>query len=86
MDRQKVISDWIFATQDTIHLLQVWLGLLETWQAVERAEPDDFMDACRQLEEAALQSWINQAGGHGIKALAEAVQIGEELLEDIHHQ
>ena len=29
MDRQKVISDWIFATQDTIYLLQMWLGLLE---------------------------------------------------------
>ena len=27
MDRQKVISDWIFATQDTIYLLQMWLGL-----------------------------------------------------------
>jgi hypothetical protein len=83
MDRQKVISDWIFATQDTIYLLQMWLGLLEIWQTVGRAEPDDFMDAYQQLEEAALWSWTNQAGGHGIKTLAEAVEVGEEFLEDI---
>ena len=30
MDRQKVISDWILATQDTIYLLQMWLGLLDS--------------------------------------------------------
>ena len=41
------------------------------------------MDAYQQLEEAALWSWTNQAGGHGIKALAEAIEVGEELLEDI---
>ena len=30
MDRQKVITDWLLTTQDTIYALQTWLGLLES--------------------------------------------------------
>jgi hypothetical protein len=32
MDRQKVITDWLLTTQDTIYALQTWLGLLENWR------------------------------------------------------
>jgi len=41
MDRQKVVSDWIIATQDTIYALHMWLGLLEIWRTVGHAEPDE---------------------------------------------
>ncbi len=75
VDRQKVITDTILATQDTIHLPQMWLGLLECWREYGRAEPDDFLDGCQQLREADLWHWANEAGGHGIGALAQAVGI-----------
>ena len=84
MDRQKVIGDTILAVQDTIHVLQVWRGLLETWREQGQAEPDEFADACRQLKEAGLWQWARQAGGHGLEALAEAVQVQEELLQVPH--
>ena len=75
MDRQKVITDSILVTQDTIFILQTWLGLLETWQSQGQAEPDDFMEVCQQLKEAQLWHWVNQAGGHGLEALARAVGV-----------
>lgn len=70
---QKILQDWILAVQDTIFVLQEWLGQLEMWQAHGRAEPDDFVEACQQLREAGLWAWAGEAAGHGIKALAEAV-------------
>ncbi len=84
MDRQKVIGDAILVTRDTIYTLQVWLGLLEQWQAFGQAEPAEFIEACRQLKEAELWPWARQAGGHGLEALAEAVHVQEELLEQVH--
>ena len=64
MDRRKVISDWIIATQETVYLLQMWLGLLEDWRERGQAEPDDFMVAYHQLKEAeyltALESLLLQ--------------------------
>jgi len=77
VDRQKVITDSILATQDTIFILQTWLGLLEAWQSQGQADPDDFMEACQQLKEAILWQWANEAGGHGIKALARAVGVSD---------
>ena len=45
-------------------------------------EPDDFMDACQQLKDANLWQWANQAGGHGIEALSQAVGLtGNEVNE-----
>lgn len=82
MDQQKVISDWILTTQDTVFTLQTWLGLLENWREAGRAEPDDFMDACQQLKDADLWQWANRAGGHGIKALAGAVRVSEALPDE----
>lgn len=82
MDRQKVITDWLLTTQDTIYALQTWLGLLETWREAGRAEPDDFMDACQQLKDADLWQWASRAGGHGIKALAGAVRASESLPDE----
>jgi hypothetical protein len=84
MDRQKVITDWLLTTQDTIYTLQTWQGLLENWRKVGRAEPDDFMDACRQLKEANLWQWASRAGGHGIQALAGAVQVSETFPDEIY--
>ena len=77
MDRQKVIDDSILAVQDTIHILQVWRGLLESWRVQGQAEPETFANACRQLEEANLWYWVRQAGGHGLDALAKAVGVEE---------
>ena len=84
MDRQKVIDDSILVTRDTIHILEIWLGLLGQWREQGQAEPDEFADACRQLKEAGLWQWARQAGGHGLEALAEAVQVQEELLQVPH--
>lgn len=81
MERQKVITDTILATQDTLHTLQMWLGLLESWRDQAYAEPDDFMEACQQLKEAHLWHWANQAGGHGLKALADAIRVSEAPLD-----
>jgi hypothetical protein len=69
----KVIDDWLIATRDTIYQLQEWLMVLEGWQSNGRAEPDDFQEACGQLREAGLGEWAGRAGGHGLEALAEAV-------------
>ena len=80
MDRQKVIDDSILVTRDTIHILQIWLGLLESWQDQGQAEPDEFADACRQLKEAELWHWAKQAGGHGLNALAGAVGVEDFQL------
>ena len=82
MNRQKVVADWILSTQDTIFVLQMWLGLLETWREAGRAEPDDFMDACQQLKDADLWQWASHAGGHGIRDLAEAVRVSEALPDE----
>jgi hypothetical protein len=57
---------------------------LENWRNHGQAEPDEFVDACRQLKEAQLWHWARQAGGHGLEALAEAVQAQAELLEQVH--
>ena len=84
MDSQKVIGDAILVTRDSIYFLRRWLGLLEQWRESGQAEPEEFIDACRQLKEAELWHWARQAGGHGLEALAEAVQVQEELLEQVH--
>ena len=78
MDKRKVISDVIITTQDTIFTLQAWLNLLEMWQSLGRAEPDDFWETYQQLIDANLQSWTGQVGGHGIEALARAVDVNTE--------
>jgi len=75
MERQKVISDWMIATQETAYTLHVWLGLLENWRETGRAEPDDFADAAQQLRDAGLWHWAGEAGGHGLAALARAVGV-----------
>ena len=82
MDRQKVIGDTILAAQDTMYALQMWLGLLEGWRESGQAEPDDFMDACQQLKDANLWQWANQAGGHGIEALSQAVGLAGNEVND----
>jgi len=33
MDKQKIVQDCILITDDVIHLLQEWKGLLERWQS-----------------------------------------------------
>jgi hypothetical protein len=75
VDRQKVIDDSILVTRDTIHILQIWLGLLESWRKQGQAEPDEFANVCRQLKDANLWHWARQAGGHGLEALAKAVGV-----------
>ena len=82
MDRQKVIGDTILAAQDTMCVLQMWLSLLEGWRESDQAEPDDFMDACQQLKDANLWQWVNQAGGHGIEALSQAVGLAGNEVND----
>ncbi len=82
MDQHKVISDWVISTQDTIYILQEWVGRLEIWQSLGQAEADDFNDACQQLQEAGLWSWAGQAAGHGIGALARAVGVAEDYPAD----
>lgn len=86
MNRQKVIDDSILVTRDAIHILRIWLELLERWQNQGQAEPDEFTEACHQLQEADLWSWARQAGGHGLEALARAVHIQPELLEQVYHR
>ena len=73
LDQEKILDDWIIATQETIYILQTWLGLLEQWRAAGRIEPDDFSDACHVLRDANLWSWAAEAGGHGLAALSELV-------------
>ena len=79
MDQHKVISDWIITTQETVYTLQMWIGLLESWRKLGRAEPEDFVEACQQLREAGLWNWAREAGGHGVGALAEAVGVQLDL-------
>jgi len=79
-----VISDWIIATQETVYTLQMWLGLLESWRECGEAEPEDFIEAYHQLKDAELGQWANQAGGHGIKALAESVRVKDVSFDDIN--
>jgi hypothetical protein len=77
VDPQKVMKDWEIAVQDTIFILQGWSDHLERWQSYGRAEPDDFADACQLLRETGLWSWARQAGGHGLAALARAIEVEE---------
>ena len=86
MDRQKVIDDSILVTRDTIHILQIWLGLLESWRKQGQAEPDEFANACRQLKDANLWHWARQAGGHGLEALAKAVGVEDFQLNCRHRE
>ncbi len=81
MDRQKVVTDWMIATQETMYTLQVWLGLLENWRDLGQAEAEDFNNACQQLKDAGLWQWAREAGGHGVTALAKAVEISEFYLD-----
>jgi hypothetical protein len=86
VDRQKVIGDAILVTRDSIYTLQRWLGLLEQWRESGQAQPDEFMDAYRQLKEAELWHWARQAGGHGLEALAEAVGVENFQLNNRHRE
>jgi hypothetical protein len=79
VDRRQVIDDWVLSTQETIYILQEWLGRLERWQTLGWAEADDFVEACQQLQEAGLWAWARDAAGHGITALAEAVEARENV-------
>ena len=79
MDRRQVIDDWMLSTEETIYILQEWLGRLEMWQTLGRAEADDFAEACQQLQAAGLWAWAGDAAGHGITALAEAVEAREHM-------
>jgi hypothetical protein len=81
VDRQKTVSDWILATQDTVFVLQTFLGQLESWRVRDKAEPEDFLDACQQLQEAGLWDWAREAGGHGLKALATALEVNGESFD-----
>ncbi len=74
---QKIIKDFLLATQETIFVLQEWSGQLEQWQSQGQIEPGEFAAACRSLREAGLWAWAGDAAGHGIAALAVAVT-GEE--------
>lgn len=75
MAEQKIISDTIIATKDTVFVLQHWLGLLEGWQEQGQVDPDEFTAICQQLREAGLWRWAADAGGHGIATLVELVQM-----------
>jgi hypothetical protein len=77
-DRQKIIQDWLLATQDTIYVLQQWAGRLESWQGQSQVEAAEFGEACQQLREAGLGAWANDAGGHGLSALAQALESAAE--------
>lgn len=82
VDRQKVMAEWIATTEETIYTLQMWLGLLESWQTLGQAEPDDFAAACRQLKEAGLEVWVDAVDQSGLQALAQAVGLNTEDLPD----
>ncbi len=85
MTKQKVVTDWMIATQDAVYTLQVWLGLLESWRDMGRAEPEDFSEACQQLKDSGLWPWAGEAGGHGLTALARAVGVNEFYPERGKH-
>ncbi|MFC1975758.1 hypothetical protein ACFLXQ_05125 [Chloroflexota bacterium] len=75
MAEQKIISDTIIATKDTIYVLQHWLGCLERWEEQGQVDPDEFTAVCRQLKDADLWVWAGNVGGHGIAALAELILV-----------
>lgn len=75
MSERKVLDDWLIATQETIAALQTLVLQLDMWRIQERADPADFAIAIQQLQEAGLLYWANEAGGHGLLALAEALQV-----------
>jgi hypothetical protein len=80
MDQQKVISDSILATKDTIFVLQRWLELLERWHTLGGVDQEEFAAACRELRENGLWNWAKEAGGHGIEALAGVVDIQVQVV------
>ncbi|MEW5958884.1 MAG: hypothetical protein AB1801_14220 [Chloroflexota bacterium] len=67
---------------------RVWLWRMGRPQVGQRiaagseAEPGDFAEACRQLKEAGLGVWVNEASRPGIEALARAVGLKIEDLPD----
>jgi hypothetical protein len=77
MNDQKIVKDWIIATQEAIYSLQEWQGRLETWLTQGRVEPADFAEACWQLREAGLWGWAREAGGHGLARLAATLGVTE---------
>jgi len=50
--------------------LQRWLRLLENWRLQGHIGPHEFAAARRELAEAGLAHWTEQAGGHGLEVLA----------------
>jgi hypothetical protein len=82
MDRQRIVGRWIATTEETIYTLQMWLGLLESWQSQGQAEPDDFAEARRQLKEAGLGQWVNKVDKSGLEALIRAIGLKIEDLPD----
>ena len=61
MADQKIISDTIIATKDTIFVLRHWLGCLEGWQEQGQVDPDEFIAVCQQLRDAGLWRWAGFA-------------------------
>ena len=80
MDQQKVISDSILATKDTIFVLQQWLELLDRWHTLGGVDQEEFASACSKLREDGLWNWAKEAGGHGIEALAGVVDIQVQVV------
>jgi hypothetical protein len=72
---RKVLDDWLIATQETISTLQNWVLLLDEWRQRGQVDPGDFATAVQQLREAGLGRWAANAGGHGLAALARALEI-----------
>jgi hypothetical protein len=73
VDSRKVLDDWLIATQETISILQNWVLLLDEWRNGGPPDPGDFAIAVQQLREAGLGRWADEAGGHGLAALARTV-------------
>jgi hypothetical protein len=70
-----VLDDWLIATQETISTLQNWVLLLDDWRNRGQVDPGDFAAAAQQLREAGLGMWANDAGGHGLAALARTLDV-----------
>lgn len=66
---EKVISDNIVTTKETIFLLQQWLTCLEQRQG----EVVEFELMCQQLREVGLGGWLERAGGYELKTLRHAI-------------
>ena len=75
MTDRKVLDDWLIVTQETISTLQNWVLLLDEWRQRGQVDPGDFAAAAQQLREAGLEIWAVNAGGHGLAALANALEI-----------